>query len=125
MYRFLILSALWIISCVSAYFYGVGNKPKPEIKEVVKIENKKERVTQIVEVPGQKVTIIKEVETQTTNSNKELSPTKKDQYVLSVSRSLVDDKYSAQVGKKVFGDLYLGAYSNMGSDYGLTIGITF
>lgn len=122
MNKYLIILVLWLLSCVGAYFYGVGNKPQPEIKEVVKVETKREKITEIVEVPGKKTIIIRETENQISNSVKEKS---KDKYIVSVSKSLVSDSYQVQASKKVFGDIFIGAYSNIGTDYGLTVGITF
>ena len=123
MNKYLILLVLWLASCIGAYFYGVGNKPAPEVKEVVKTEVKKEKVTEIVEVPGKRTIVIREVENQRTNVIKQEG--KKDQYILSVSKSLVTDSYNVQASKKVFGDVFVGVYSNIGNEYGVSLGITF
>lgn len=124
MNKYIVMGVLWLASCTAAYFYGLGNKPEPETKEVVKTETLTKTITKIVETPGQKITIIEVVEKKNSESNKQTTPQKID-WAIGLGRSVQEESYLLQVNKFVTKNIYVGAYGITTGTGGVVVGVAF
>lgn len=126
--KYTVVLLVWALTCVSAYQYGtkksMNNGPE-QIKKEETTDKEVQTVTEIIERPGEKITIIKEVETVKTVNKLDIKEKKLD-WSISMSKSLnKDNEYVFQVNRRIIGDVFIGAYGTTNSSAGITVGVSF
>jgi len=101
-----------------------------EIREVEVIKERIKRVVHIIERPdGTKETIIKEeTEKETTVAKESIEKTRpaRMDWIVGVGKDMIGgEDYIYTVDRRIIGNLYLGAYGNTNSSYGLRAVMTF
>lgn len=126
--KYVVILLAWVFTCVLAYMYGMekANVQKPEQTKKEETTDKETQViTEIIERPGEKITVIKEVEVTKTQVKVDIKEKKLD-WAMAVSKSInKDNEYMFQVNKRIVGDVFVGAYGTTSSNFGVTVGVTF
>lgn len=125
MNKYLIVLVIWCISLVGAFFYGKkASTPSPGQVSQQETSKNKEVITEIIEKPGEKRTIIKEVEVSKVKTNTEIRIEKSNWYI-SASKSLKENEIILNVNRRIIGNVFMGGYISNNKDIGITVGVEF